>query len=182
MTGQPSICPAGPGPRPSDGDRGAALVEFALLVPVLAALLLGIITGGNALATKNSMTNAVREAARLGATLPDDPDWDTWAVRVRDRAVELSGGDLVASQVCVQVVQVAAGPPVTETVLGAFPTTASGGCTLAMTAPATPASSEGTCVVKVWGERDAELQAFFFTKTLTMESKAVGRYERDDCP
>lgn len=161
-----------------DGDRrerGASLVEFALLAPVLFSLLLGMITGGLALSAKNSMTNAVREGGRLGATLPEGTDWSTdWAVDVRAQTVALAGGDLDTSEVCVQMVKVGNTPPV----LGA--TACSG--TLSPHVPATPSTAEtGQCVVKVWASRGAELNALFFTRQLTLDAQAVGLYERSDC-
>ena len=49
------------------GNRGQALAEFALLVPVLAFILLAIIQVGFVFAAQMGITNSVREAARLGA-------------------------------------------------------------------------------------------------------------------
>lgn len=160
-------------------DRGAALVEFALILPLLVALLLGTVTGGLALAAKNSMTNAVREGARLGATLPEGASWNDWAATVRTRVVELSGGDLTTSQVCVAQVEwdAAAGA---ETVLGVWPT---GSACPAPNEPDVPTSTpDGSCVVKVWAQRPADFHTFFFSKTLTLRAAAVGRYERAECP
>lgn len=159
-------------------ERGAALVEAALILPILVSLLLGTVTGGFALAAKNSMTNAVREGARLGATLPEGGSWDAWAVIVRDRVVELAGDDLTTSQVCVEIVQwdTSSG---TESHLGRWPT----GTCPAPQEPAVPANTpDGSCVVKVWAERTADLDAMFFSRELTLRSSAVGRYERPECP
>lgn len=159
------------------GTRGASLVEFALVLPILGALLLGIVTGGFALATKNSMTNAVREASRLGATLPEGAGWDPWASAVKDRAVEVAGDDLEADEICVQMVSVGAGG---DTVEGQWP---AAGCTLSAAAPSTPANvAVGTCVVKVWARGKAELNALVFTQSLTLDADAVSLYERTDCP
>ena len=47
--------------------RGQALVEFALLLPVLALIILSIIQVSFVFAAQVGITNAVREAARLGA-------------------------------------------------------------------------------------------------------------------
>ena len=58
----------------SDRERGAALVEMALVTPLLILLLFGIWTVARAYNVKNTMDHAVREAARFGATL--DP-WDS---------------------------------------------------------------------------------------------------------
>lgn len=47
---------------------GQALVEFAIVLPVLALLLLGTIQLAFIFGTQIGVTNAVREAARLGST------------------------------------------------------------------------------------------------------------------
>jgi Flp pilus assembly protein TadG len=56
--------------RPSGGDvrdRGAAAVEFALLLPVLLLIVFGIIDFGRALNAQITLTQAAREGARLAA-------------------------------------------------------------------------------------------------------------------
>jgi len=47
------------------GQRGQSLVEFALFVPVLLGLLLGIIDTSMLLATNNTVSYAGRQGARL---------------------------------------------------------------------------------------------------------------------
>ncbi len=49
------------------GERGAALVELALMVPVLALLFAGIAAIGDALNAYLSVVNASRDGARLAA-------------------------------------------------------------------------------------------------------------------
>jgi Flp pilus assembly pilin Flp len=169
------------GNEPIRNDRpesGASLVEFAILAPLLFAVLIGTITAGVALGAKNSMTNAVREGGRLGATLhSDDPSWtwNDWAQDVTDRVDDLAGGDLDADEVCAQIVDVTPSPDV---VLGSD---IGADCPLAQ-APATPASATSGCLVKVWARRDAELNVVFFSRTLTLDARAIGVYERSDCP
>lgn len=163
--------------RPSPRhDRGASLVEFAVLAPLLFSILLGIITGGFALATKNSMTNAVREGARVGATLPEGTGWNAdWAVDVKDRVVDLAGGDLEDDEVCVQLIDASDG-----SLVGRYP---SGGCPASMpSAPSTPGSATSGCIVKVWAQSEATLNALFFSRDLDLEAQSVGIYERDECP
>jgi Flp pilus assembly protein TadG len=65
---------AAPVPRTGDtatarlrGDRGAAVVEFALVGPLLFTLLMGIIDFGVGLTNEISVHQGVREAARQGA-------------------------------------------------------------------------------------------------------------------
>ena len=48
-------------------ERGAAIIEFALVAPLLLALVWGIIETGRAFYTINSLASAVRDGARWGA-------------------------------------------------------------------------------------------------------------------
>ena len=91
---------------PPRRDRGAVVVEFALVLPILVALLLGVTTAGLAYNKKLNMTYATREGARFGATVPPSQSWSsgTWASNVRDLVVARSGGDLAAADVCVSLV------------------------------------------------------------------------------
>lgn len=49
------------------GERGAAVVEFALVVPVLILLVLGIVEYGKAMNAQATLSSAAREAARTMA-------------------------------------------------------------------------------------------------------------------
>ena len=49
------------------GDRGATIVEFALVAPVLCALILGIIAFGHAYFVQTTLSNAARDAVRVMA-------------------------------------------------------------------------------------------------------------------
>lgn len=48
------------------GEEGQGLVEFAILLPVLVILVLGIVEGGLILYNQQVITNASREGARFG--------------------------------------------------------------------------------------------------------------------
>jgi Flp pilus assembly protein TadG len=48
-------------------DRGAAAVEFALVLPLLLLIIFGIIDSGRALSAQVVLTEAAREGARLAA-------------------------------------------------------------------------------------------------------------------
>ena len=95
------------------GSRGAAIVEFALILPFLSMMALGMLTAGIALDRKQEITNAAREAARFGATVDEDQCADpitdcsgfTWAQLVQAIAVERSNGAATAANVCVALVQ-----------------------------------------------------------------------------
>src|SRR6478609_11994972 len=58
-------------PAPRWSERGAALVEFAIILPILLTLVFGIIEFGRAYEVKVQLTGGVREGARalaLGKT------------------------------------------------------------------------------------------------------------------
>jgi len=58
--------------------KGQALVEFALILPILLLLIIGIIEFGRAFYMKNTLTNAVRHAARQAVV---DSSWDQNTIR-----------------------------------------------------------------------------------------------------
>jgi Flp pilus assembly pilin Flp len=62
---------AGSPPNRDDRQRGAAAVEFALIVPLLVSLVLGVIDFGMALGQNISLQGAAREGARQGVTQGD---------------------------------------------------------------------------------------------------------------
>jgi Flp pilus assembly protein TadG len=155
--------------RDKQDERGAALVEFALILPLLMSLVLGLVSGGAAYNRKLSMTGGVREGSRFGATLDGSANW---ASNVQSRTVSLSSGDLTTSQVCVKLVKV--------TVVGSPPTTSdvysTSGCTASE--PAAPSTvSVNDCLVKVWAARPTSFQAMFFSSTITLTASSVALYE-----
>jgi hypothetical protein len=56
------------------GQRGAAMIEFALVLPVLLIVLLGTVEFSFLLYNKAMITNASREGARLGIVYEIDPN------------------------------------------------------------------------------------------------------------
>jgi Flp pilus assembly protein TadG len=142
---------------------------------VLSSLLMGTVTGGAAYHRKITMTDAVREGSRFGATLNDT---SSFAASVRDRTVQLSTTELGNDNVCVQLVR--AGSP--DTVVRSY-YPGGGSCPSSFGGtPETPTVATGYCVVKVWANRQSELQAFFFTRTLELTAKSVAAYERGATP
>ncbi|MHA7177553.1 TadE/TadG family type IV pilus assembly protein [Arthrobacter sp. Sr24] len=59
--------------KSADNDRGAAAVEFALVLPVLLGVLLGIMEFGFLFNQQISASNAAREGARYAAVHYQDP-------------------------------------------------------------------------------------------------------------
>jgi hypothetical protein len=60
------------GPHARSG-RGQALVEFALIFPVLLTIILGIVEFGRLLVTYSSVATASRDAARYAASVGENP-------------------------------------------------------------------------------------------------------------
>ncbi len=58
--------------RKKDGEKGQALAEFALLVPIFMLLLFAIVDFGMGFYSWITVTNAAREGARLGAVLASE--------------------------------------------------------------------------------------------------------------
>lgn len=131
------------GDRERRDQRGAAAVEFALVVPILIMLLIGVVTTAMTYSDHLSATNAVREGARYGAAA--DVSSSSWATSVRDRVKQVyfnSGVTVTDSQICVRLVT-ADGTTATET-LG----------TDCGTAPTVPSGmAAGSCAVLVWMQR-----------------------------
>lgn len=58
--------------RRRNHERGATLVEFAVVAPLLFLLLFGVIEFGRAIATYTAVTTAAREAARFATTIGEE--------------------------------------------------------------------------------------------------------------
>jgi Flp pilus assembly protein TadG len=92
---------------------GANAVEFALILPILVVMIFGLIGAGQLWNQQMSVTQAVREGARYGATYPDSASWEA---DVTARTVTASTGVLNASHITANldddgVVTVSAGVP-----------------------------------------------------------------------
>jgi TadE-like protein len=95
------------------GERGAELIEFALVFPLLLFIILGIVDFGFLFQRMEVVTNAAREGARI-AVLPGYCPADVRA-RVQDYIVAgglpTAGGKLLPATVADTTVTVTAGPP-----------------------------------------------------------------------
>jgi Flp pilus assembly protein TadG len=85
--------------RSRRGEDGAAAVEFALVVPILLAILFGIVTFGFLFAQNLAISNAARQGARFGAVQGHD------CTAVRDETIDAAGPlvSLAPSNVAVTV-------------------------------------------------------------------------------
>lgn len=148
-------------------DGGAALVEMALVLPLLVMLLFGIVSAGMAYNHQLALTHAAREAARFGATLPIT-DSAAWLNGVRNRAEEAATGSLTGApgaRICVAYVEVPAEGSASW----------DNGSSGSQCFTESPPRSEGRVQVRV--EREVEFNAIVFQSTLTLSSEAVNRFE-----
>lgn len=96
-------------------ERGAAAVEFALVVPVLLLLLMGIVEFGRAYHLQTTLSGAAREGVRVMA-LQDD------AAEARETAkTAASGLNLTNSQISVTPTTCSGTTPGTATVTVTYP-------------------------------------------------------------
>jgi Flp pilus assembly protein TadG len=158
------------------GERGAVVVEIALIAPVLLGVLLLIFTGGSTYAHKISLANAAREAARYGATVPLDQclpatncAGSTWAELVRSVGVSRSDGALATAGVCVALVS---GPGSAPVAVDTAHTTAGGVAPCYVDGSA----DEGERVQVTVTRRD-RIEAILIARDVNLAAKATARFE-----
>ena len=150
-------------PRRRD-ERGAIFLEFAVVLPLLLALMLGLFTGGQAYSEKIAVIESVREGARYGASLPMGSGagaLTAWEASVRNRVVSASNGDVAPADVCIAWV---------------LP---SGSSHCGLADPAGASNEPTVHLVKVSATKAAKMEFFFFSKTATLNGRLVARFERD---
>jgi Flp pilus assembly protein TadG len=157
--------------RRQRGERGAAAVEFALVVPLLLTIVFGLFTTGMTFSDHLSATNAVREGARYGAA--SDIAASTWTQSVKDRVkqVYFNAGAAAPTddQICVRLIKSDGSTYVEST---------STSCGAAPTAPATMAA--GSCAVMVWMQRPAKITLLLVPAlNLTVRGDSVAFYGRE---
>lgn len=168
--------------RCRDREAGAALVEFALVIPILLAFLLAIVTGGLSIRQSVSLNNSARETARYGAVLPVDGNLNNWLATVADVAVTSATGDLSATspgqRICIAYVYPDGSATNDRTMrlteIGGVRTVAVNATCMADGRP----SSERRVQVTV--ERTGYFDAFIFNTNITLSGQSVSRFERFD--
>jgi len=164
------------------GEEGASLVEFAMVLPLLAGLLVGIVTAGLALNGKNSINNAAREAARYGATLPVESTMNNWLDDVADVAIRSGTGQLDngvdGRTICVAYVYPDGAVPNDRTARVMIDSAGTRSYSIGA-----PCFSDGRPGderrVQLSGSRDAEIFALFFRRIVTLDAESVSRFERE---
>lgn len=166
-----------------DRQRGAVVVEFALVLPVFMILMLGVFTAGIAYNRKLAMTNGSREAARFGATVPvAGMGMTAWLDAVAGVAVGSAEGDLDSGTpgrtICVAYVFPSGLTPSDKTASRRLSTTG------AVTYGTTPCYADGqpnnVRRVQVVLQRTSEIQALLFTRNVTLQARSVVRFEASE--
>ena len=166
------------------GQDGAALVEFALVLPLFLILVFGIISFGLLFNHKLSLTDGAREAGRFGATLPvtnfaasGDPMQD-WLDTITARAIADATGSLDPGvenrTICVAYVY----PDGTAGVDETRRRFESSGVVVYSREPCfVDGRPTNERRVQVQVGRDADLEAIFFSTTVTLNGESVTRFE-----
>jgi len=136
-------------------DRGAVLVEAAIVMPILIMLVLGIWSVGRAYNIYLTMDHAAREAARFGAVNADD---GSWLVEVKHKALDEASPSLTlaGADVCASLVDGTAG------------------ATDCLNATDDPRTEKRAQVVIT---RQVPLDFLFFNMSVTLHARAVSRWE-----
>ena len=170
----------GSGRRRRCGDeRGAVLVEFAFVLPLLMMIVVGMFTGGLAWNRKLAVTNGVREGSRFGATLSVATSTctsgtagtvDCWLSEVADATQSSSENELSSTvttrSICVAYLSTTTTRSMTRT---------STGDVYANTTCFTDSRTDAR--VQVLGTRSTTVEFILFTVTPTLTSQAVTRFE-----
>ena len=159
----------------SDRERGAVLVELALVVPLFLTLVLGLISTGIVYNHKLDLVHAAREGARYGATVPVQQctpntkcSGKSWAQLVQTVVVQRSDGDVTASQVCVALVSGSTGAPIDTT----FTTKSDG------TSCYDDGNADTAARVQVRIQRSGDsINAAFFKIPVTLTTTANAKFE-----
>lgn len=169
----------------ADDDRGASLVEFALVLPLLAMFLLGIFSVGAAINASVRLNQGVRDSARYGSRL--DPSNNTnatsaftqgsWVANVASLAQNRLP-NIASTTTCYAAVKGLVSGAVTAYV----PATGNGvggvysqGATSGVCWQPTDTTSvvAGDVYIQVSAIQPVKVQYFFGTQTVTLKSRVM---------
>ena len=112
------------------GSRGAAIVDFVLVLAVLVPIFLGILQLALVLLVRNTLAAAASEGARYAATL--DRDWDDGEARTREQ-IRGALADRYADDVDAHRVVIDGAPGIEVTVHAVVPALGLGGPGISLT-------------------------------------------------
>lgn len=164
------------------GDEGVAVVEFALVLPVLMVLLLGMLSGATAWNQNLSLGHAARVSARQASTLPLPTEPTTvkleaWLDGIADAAVQAGAGELAPGPgrtVCVAYVHPSGVAPLGTLSRTLGPTGTRTSSTTPCFADQQPSSKRRIQVVTA---RTGVLDTGFYRQDLDLRQEVVYAYE-----
>jgi hypothetical protein len=163
-------------------EHGAQLVEFAIVLPVILVLLMGIVTGGMAYNRSIGVDNAARESARYGATLPVESGMSTWLNDVADIAIGAATGALDDGEpgrlVCVAYVH-PDGSTADDQTTRVVVDTAGNRVETVGTDCFADARPNDERRVQVQLKRTSDLILVFWSRTLQLTGESTVRFERE---
>lgn len=101
----------------SKGEKGAVAVEFALVLPLLVMLLVGMLEFGLVFWRQEMMTNATREAARAGIVAGTPRPTQAEIQAILESNLSLAGIDPAATTITITGVGGVSGDPLTVAVV-----------------------------------------------------------------
>ena len=179
---QPTSAVRPPRAPSARGEDGAAAVEFAMVLPVLVIVVLGIVTGGLSYSNAIGVQNAVREGARFGAT--GDVTQVSWSsdVIARVRATQFDDGTTAAdsgTSVCVQLFKAPSTVSKWECSIGQDDGPVITAPATTSDVPAVPANlTAGACIVRVLAARKFEINGGLASWDGTIVRGSTALYER----
>ena len=154
--------------RTAEKERGAALVEFALILPLLVMIVFGSLTAGLAYQEKQDLLQIAREGARYGATLPSGTTG--WATTIQSLVQNRSSEGIATGDICVALVTGSDGT--LAGVAGHYVNTFNTNNTCF---PQTSSDTGERVQVAVRG--DSEIQAIVYTWSVSLSGKATAKFE-----
>jgi Flp pilus assembly protein TadG len=164
-------------------DEGAAAVEFALLFPIFAILVMGMISAGIAFSKQINITQAARETSRFGATLTIQAaggDVEDWLQKVSQAGQNAAGPDTDPigghEEICVSLVDTADSTNTVHMIDNVAPANP-GHCP-----DATVNNALGPKYVQVTFRRSTNFFAVFLNKDLELWALSTTPYEPGTTP
>lgn len=150
------------------GHSGTALIETAMVMPVIALVLVGMVSCGLALVESMSLESAARDVARSGAVLPYDepPEGMTWTSALEAVAAAQIPDLGVADTICIALVDGATGNPVSSQLT----TAGDGGACFAEAAT-------DDLRVQIEVSKSATIDLAFYSHPITLSARGSARYE-----
>jgi Flp pilus assembly protein TadG len=181
-------------PGRGERDDGAALVEFALIFPLLFALILGMVSAGIVWNQKLQLTHGAREGARYGAIVAPGQTFtngENWGRNVLDVMIERAGSDLRADGAVACVSLVRASPGVVYSGSHVARATRTAGswvydnnsgepCIANQAYPTTTTNVDIGLRVQATLSRPGTFEALFFNQDLTLTAEATAKSEANE--